>query len=204
MGRAGAGFGRRGRVPVPPAPPTSIREGDLKSRDELEREFDVVGERIATPGASLDLATMPREAADSARARHRLIVTIDETGEVREFVTSGFTPDEPRKLAEWPDVPRLSGPLRDLPGPLRLADPPGRFRARGHADEPVREKTRHGTPMRHRGVRVGNPFLAGREDAPELGAVDEETPERLASQAAAAIGNARTHRREQRARTWGS
>ena len=183
----------------------------MKSRDELAREVEILGERIATLstavlrlGSSLDLATVLQEAADSARtltsARYSLIVTVDETGEVREFVTSGLAPDEHRELAEWPDGPRLFACLRDLPGSFRLSDLPDWFRARGYSDELVRERTLQGTAMRHRGVQVGNFFLAGKEDAPEFSAADEEMLELFASQAAAAIVNARAHQQEQRAR----
>ncbi len=183
----------------------------MKSRDELAREVEVLGARIATLsaavlrlGSSLDLATVLQEAADSARAltsaRYSLIVTVDESGEAREFVTSGLTPDEHRELAEWPDGPRLFAYLRDLPGPFRLADLPDWFRQRGYSDELVREETLQGTAMRHRGARVGNFFLAGKEDAPEFSAADEEMLELFASQAAAAIVNARAHQQERRAR----
>ena len=183
----------------------------MKSRDELESEVEVLGERISTLsaavlrlGSSLDLATVLQEAADSARAltgaRYSLIVTIDEAGEAREFVTSGLTPDEHRELAEWPDGPRLFAYLRDLPGPLRLDDLSGYIRSLGFSDELVRTKTMHGTPMRHRGVQVGNFFLGGKEDAPDFTAADDEMLELFASQAAAAIVNARTHQQEQRAR----
>ena len=78
----------------------------MKSRDEFEREVEFLGERIAAMsaavlrlGSSLDLATVLKEAADSARtltgARYSLIVTVDEAGEARDFVTSGLTPEEP-------------------------------------------------------------------------------------------------------------
>ena len=182
----------------------------MKSRDELEQENEVLAERIATLsaavlrlGSSLELATVLQEAADSARAltgtRYCLIVTVDEAGEAREFVTSGLTPDEHRELAEWPDGPRLFAHLRELPGPLRLDDLSGHIRALGFSDDLVRTKTMHGTPMRHRGVQVGNFFLAGKEAAEEFSAADEEMLELFASQAAAAIVNARAHQQERRA-----
>ena len=184
----------------------------MKSRDELEREVGVLKERISALsaavlrlGSSLDLATVLQEAADSARAltgtRYCLVVTVDEAGEAGEFVTSGLTPDEHREFAEWPDGPRLFARLRDLPGPFRLADLAGHIRALGFSDELVRTKTMHGMSMRHRGVEVGNFFLGGKEDAGEFGAADEEMLELFASQAAAAIVNARTHQHERRARS---
>ena len=183
----------------------------MKSRDELAREIEVLEERIAALsaavlrlGSSLDLATVLQEAADSARAltgmRYCLIVAVDEAGEAREFVTSGLTSDEHRELAEWPDGPKLFAYLRDLPGPFGLDDLAGYIRGLGFSDELVRTKTMHGTPMSHRGVQVGNFFLGGKEGAPDFTAADEEMLMLFASQAAAAIVNARAHEQERRAR----
>ncbi len=183
----------------------------MKSRNELEREVEVLGERISKLsaavlrlGSSLDLDTVLQEAADSARAltgaHYSLIVTIDDSGKPREFVTSGLTPDEHRELAEWPDGPELFANLRDLPGPFKLDDLSKYIRALGFSDELVRTKTLLGMPMRHRGMQVGNFFLAGKVDRPDFIAADEEMLMLFASQAAAAIVNAKTHQQEQRAR----
>ena len=85
--------------------------------------------------ASLDLATVLQEAVDTARAltdsRYGIVTTVDEAGAVRDFVTSGFTPGEKQQFAAWPDGPRLFAHLRDLPGPVRLADLPVYVRALG-------------------------------------------------------------------------
>ena len=183
----------------------------MKSRDELAREVEALGARIATLsaavlrlGSSLDLATVLQEAADSARAltgmRYCLIVAVDEAGEAREFVTSGLTPDEHREMAAWPDGPKLFAHLRDLPAPFKLDDLAGYIRELGFSDELVRTATMHGTPMQHRGVQVGNFFLADKENAPGFSAADEEMLMLFASQAAAAIVNARAHEQERRAR----
>ena len=184
----------------------------MKSRVELAREIEVLEQRISALsaavlrlGSSLELATVLQEAADSARVltatRYCLIVTVDEAGEAREFVTSGFTSDEHQEFVEWPDGPRLFALLRNLPAPFHLDDLSGHIRALGFSDELVRTKTMHGTTMRHRGVDVGTFFLGGKEDAEEFGAADEEMLELFASQAAAAIVNAQAHRQEQRARS---
>ena len=111
------------------------RERRLKSRHELTQEIEALKERasalsaaILRISASLDLATVLQEVVDSARAltgaRYGVIATVDEAGEGSDFVTSGFTPEEHRQYAEWPDGPRLFAHLRDLPGPLRLTDLP--------------------------------------------------------------------------------
>ena len=89
-------------------------------------------------------------------ARYGVIATVDDSGRVRDFVTSGFTPDEHKQLADWPDGPRLFEDLRDLPGPLRLDDLPGYVRALGYSADLMRSQTFQGMPMRHRGEQVGH------------------------------------------------
>ena len=154
--------------------------------------------------ATLDLATVLQEVVDSARAltgaRFGVIVTIDETGVVCDWVTSGFTPEERRQFSEWRDGFRLFVHLRDFPGPLRIADLPDYVHERGFSPELMRSKMLQSMPMHHRGEQVGNFFLAEKTGAEEFTAEDEELLELFASQAAAAIVNARVHTDEQRAR----
>ena len=183
----------------------------MNDRDETTREIEALRERVSKLsaaslriGASLDLGTVLREVVDGARAltgaRYGLIAAVGEAGEVQDFVSSGFTPDEHGQLAAWPDGPALFEHLRDLPGPLRLADLPAYVRSLGYSPDLMRSDTFLGMPMRHRGVHVGNFFLAGKEGAPEFTTEDEEVLVLFASQAASAIANARTHRDERRAR----
>ena len=154
--------------------------------------------------ASLDLETVLNEVIDSARAltgaRFGAIATIDETGTPRDFVTSGFTEAEHRRLAEWSDGPRLFAHFREFDGPLRVADVPAYVRALGFPTDRLPSKTFQGTPMRHRGVHVGNFFLSDKDNGEAFTDADEEILVLFASQAAIAIANARTHRAEWRAR----
>ena len=154
--------------------------------------------------ASLDLETVLNEVVESARAltgaRYGAIATIDEAGAAQDFVTSGFTAKEHRMLVEWPDGPRLFEHFRDLEGPLRIADVPAYVRALGFPTDRLPSKTFQGTPMRHRGVHVGNFYLVEKEGGEAFTDEDEEVLVLFASQAATAIANARTYRAEQRAR----
>ena len=147
---------------------------------------------------------MLNEVVESARAltgaRYGAIATIDEAGVPQDFVTSGFTADEHRKLVEWPDGPRLFEYFRDLPGPLRLADVPEYVRSLGFSPDRLPSRAFQGTPMRHRGVHVGNFYLVEKEGGEAFTDEDEEVLVLFASQAATAIANARTYRAEQRAR----
>ncbi len=155
-------------------------------------------------GSSLDLDTVLREIADSARAltgaRHCAIATVDESGEPVDFVISGFTQDEHRAIAEWSEGPRLFEHFRDLQGPLRIADVPSHVRALGFSPDRLPWGTFQGTPMHHRGIHVGNFYLVEKEGDDPFTDGDEEVLVLFASQAAAAIANARTYRAERQAR----
>ena len=180
------------------------------SRD-LRRRIKALEERLAALSAAvlrvsenLDLDAVLQEVVDSARlltgARYGVIATVDDAGQIDEFVTSGFTPAEQAQMAAWEDGPRLFAHFRDLQAPLRLADLSAYVRALGFSPDLMREDTLLGSPLRHRDVSVGNFFLAGKQGDLEFTATDEEILVLFASQAATAIANARTHRDERHAR----
>ncbi len=179
--------------------------------DDLRRENEALRARSAALNtailrinASLDVDTMLSDVVESARgltgARYGFIVTLDEAGATVGFVFSGLTAEEQQEMLAWPGNARLFEHLRNLPGPLRLADLPAYVRALGMDFTSTLSRTFQGTPMRHRGVDVGHFFLAGKADGKEFTDEDEEVLTLFASHAATAIANARTHRNEQRAR----
>ena len=180
---------------------------DPKQQQESEAQRDLVARlsaAILRINASLEPDTVLREVLDSARAltgaRYGVITTVDEAGQVQDFVSSGIGPEEHRQLAGWSDGPRLFEHFRAQPGALRLDDLPAYVRSLGFSSDLIISKTFQGTPMRHRGQEVGLFFLAGKEDGQTFTPEDEEVLKLFASQAATAIANARTHRDEQRAR----
>ena len=179
--------------------------------DDLGQEIAALRDRgsrlnaaILRISASLDLDTVLREVVDSARAltgaRYGMIATIDAAGAIEEFVAPGLTAEERRHMAEWPHGQAFLEHLLGLAGPLRLADVPAYLRKLGFSEEFGLSKTLQATPMRHRGVHVGHFFLGEKEGGQAFTEDDEEMLVLFASQAAAAIANARTHRDEQRAR----
>ena len=183
----------------------------MNGPEDLRRELRAARQRTAAlsaavlrTNASLDLAAVLQEAVNAARAlsaaRYGIVTTIDETGVVRDFVSSGFTEEEHRQFLDWPDGPKLFAHLRDLPGPVRLTDLPALVSSLGFSPDLMRSKTFQGMPMRHRGVTVGHFFLAEKEGAPAFTDEDEEVLVLFAGQAATAIANARAHRAEQRSR----
>ena len=179
--------------------------------EELRRENAALRQRVARLsaaslriGSSLDLDTVLREIAESARAltgaRYAAIVTVDEAGAPVDFVTSGFTAKQHRAMAEWSDGPRLFEHFRDLDGPLRIADVPAYVRGLGFSAERLPSKTFQGTPMRHRGAHVGNFYIVEKAGGEAFTDEDEEILVLFASQAAGAIANARTYSAERRTR----
>ena len=183
----------------------------LKSREELRNENEALRARAARLteaslriSASLDLPTVLREVVESARsltdARYGLIATVDEAGRPQDVVTSGLTDEEHRQLVRWPDGPRLFEYLRDLPGPLRVADMPTHVQRLGFSGDRLPPGSFLGMPMHRRGLHIGNFYLVEKQGGRTFTDEDEEVLVLFASQAATAIANARTHREERRAR----
>ena len=148
---------------------------------------------------------MLQEAVDSARAltgaRFGIIVTVDGSGEVEVFLTSGITPEDHDRLQELPGRWELFSHFGQLPGPLRLEDFPSYATA---LDLPEFNLLPVGAflsaPIRHGGGNIGYIHLAQDRDGPEFSRTDEETLVLFAAQAALVIANARRYREEQRAR----
>ena len=183
----------------------------MTSTDELRREIETLRERssslnaaILRISASLDPDTVINEVVDSARAltsaRYGAITTIDDAGGLQDIVFSGMSPEQLRRLTDWPDGPRLFEHLRDLETPLRLADMAAWIRSLGFSPEPIPSTTFQATQMRHRGEHLGTFCLGDKEGGDDFTDEDEEVLVLFASQAATAIANARTHRDERRAR----
>ena len=180
------------------------RDNDLqRENDMLRRRTSQLSAAILRINTSLDPDTVLREAVKSARlltaARYSVITTIDEAAQPQDFVTSGFT-DEHRSLEDWRAGPRLFEHLRDVPAPLRIPDLADYVRSLGCSPHLMLSTSFLATPMHHRDVHVGSFFLAGKDGGQEFSDEDEEVLVLFASQAAAAIVNARTYRAEQRGR----
>ena len=90
--------------------------------------------------------------------------------------------------------------LHELPATLRVPDLADYVRALGLAPTPVLSRSFQGTPMHYHGINVGNFFLAEKSGGGRFTEDDEEVLNLFASQASAAIANARTHRDERRVR----
>ena len=187
------------------------REVDLLQQIEALRErlsrLSEAGLRI---NESLDFDTVLQEVLDSARAltraRYGVITLLDESGRVRDFLSSGMTPEEAEGVWGHGSAGlEIFNHLNSFQEPLRLPDLLGHIRSMGLPNlsppMPVGSAIPFlAAPVFHRGERVGNIFLAERERGDEFTREDEETLQMFASQAAMVIANARRYRDERRAR----
>ena len=186
----------------------------LNREDELTRDVAKLRERLARLSeASLritedvDLDIVLRETLDSARslteARRGAMTTLDDTGQLEYFITSGVTEEDHQLLIDLPRGIDFFAYFMSSPEPLRVANFSSHVASMGLPDlgpplGPVGSFL--SVPIRHQGSYVGNLYLSDKLGGGEFTREDEETLVLFASQAALAIANARRHREEQRAR----
>ena len=86
--------------------------------EELRKGISRLSSAILRISSSLDESTVLQEVVDSARtltdSRYGMITTIDDDGQILDFITSGFTPEERQQFVDWPDGPQLFEHFRDL------------------------------------------------------------------------------------------
>ena len=171
----------------------------------LRERFSRLSEASLRISESLDVDTVLHEVAERVRALTDagcvFLATIDDAGQVQDFVTSGLSREEHRRLLELPYGPRLWEYLSRVPGPLRLRDLAAHLVPLGFPDDPTLARSFLGMPIRSRGVHVGAFYLWDKKVGREFTDEDEEVLALFASQAGAAISNARSYRDEHGART---
>ena len=153
---------------------------------------------------TLDLVTVLREVIECAceltSTTRGVITTIDETGAVREFVSTGLTDRAHQRMAAWSDGLRFFTHIRDLKAPLRLTNVAEFAATHRFKSSLLPARAFIGVPLRHHGVHVGNFYLGAKSARGSFDQEDEETLIRFAEPAAAAIVNARAHREERNSR----
>ena len=173
----------------------------------LQERLTRLSEASLSINDSLDPDAVLQRALDSARrligARYGVMTTLDEFGNLEDFLASGMTPGEAQQMWEMPGGMELFEYLRTVPGPLRVPDFAGHARSMGLPEflPPAPMSAFLSVPIRHREDEVGNIHMAKGEPGQEFNREDEETLVMFASQAALVIANSRRYRDERRART---
>ena len=155
---------------------------------------------------SLELNTVLQGVLDSALslngADYGVVNTMNDSGSLEDFFTSGLTEQEKRsRLVRSPESNQFFRYLSGLSGPLRLPDLRSHIRSVGLPDFPLLPVGPYlAVPILHKGAGIGHIHLAKRKQNGEFTVEDEEALVLFASQATLVIANARRYRDEQRAR----
>ena len=140
----------------------------MDQSDELTREIRALRERLSRLSEaslrineSLDFDTVLQGVLDSARsltgARYGVITLRDDGGRIQDFLSSGMTAEEARRLWEMPDGMGLFESLGSITEPLRVRDLLGHVRSLGLSGVP---------PARGGGSRGALPGRAGLPPGP--------------------------------------
>ena len=154
---------------------------------------------------SLDFDQVLQGVLDSAcsltSARYGVMIRFDDVGEVPDFLSYGFSPEDVERLWSAPDRYQVMEAMTNVSEPMRFPDLTAHVRSLGLTlPLPVEVFRCMAAPMFHRGARVGYVFVGDREDGGEFTLADEEILVMFAAQAALVIANAGAYREERRAR----
>ncbi|NJL94178.1 MAG: GAF domain-containing sensor histidine kinase [Anaerolineae bacterium] len=136
--------------------------------------------------------------ADTARALAQtryaaLGVLGEEPAELRQFITSGITPQEARHIIHEPHGRGLLGAIFTEGKPIRINNIANDPRSIGFCQGHPSMHSFLGVPITNRGKRLGNLYLCDRLDGQPFSDQDEEVVALLAAHAAIAIENAYLH-----------
>ena len=166
--------------------------------DDRRRALVEAGIAI-TSELSLDavLQTLIRIAAELTDARYSALGVIDRRGlELERFVTHGLDEPAQKAIGERPRGRGILGVLIKDARPLRLDDLTRDPRSVGFPPNHPPMRSFLGVPVMTRGVAFGNLYLAEKQPAGSFTEEDEEIATLLAAQAAVAIENAGSVRRD--------
>ncbi len=176
----------------------------LDEIESLRTRISELSEASRLVSESLDLNVVLQKVINVARsltgARYGALLTYEQSGGIQDFITSGLSQTEIERLDTSPRGLGLLGFMNEIREPLRLADISRHPRSVGFPDNHPPMKTFLGMPIRYRDEYVGNIYLTEKEGGAEFTSEDEDILVMFASQAGAAISNARRYEEEHRAR----
>lgn len=171
-----------------------------RAQERLEgknRELLALHEAGLAITGDLELETVLQRVVDAARdlvgAHYGALSYLNEGGQIGAFLTSGITREQRAQLGPPPVGHGLLGvTIRDGER-LRLANLGSDPRSIGFPSHHPPMRSLLAVPIISRGEIVGNLYLTEKIGATEFATDDEEILERLATQAALAVENARLH-----------
>jgi signal transduction histidine kinase len=165
---------------------------------KLRAQLELLNEAAIAITAELGLDRVLQRIVDLARdlagARYAALGVPDRQGGLEQFITSGLTPEETKRVGHLPRGDGLLGLLLREPNPIRVADIHADPRSAGFCANHPPMRSFLGVPIVSHGKLLGNLYLTDKIDAAEFGANDEQLIVMLAAHAAIAIDNARLYR----------
>lgn len=135
-------------------------------------------------------------------ARYGALGVLGNSGDLVDFVTSGFSPDQHEAIGELPHGKGILGLLIDEPRPLRLQRLDAHPASYGFPPGHPPMHTFLGVPVRIRGTVFGNLYLTEKVDGATFTVQDGQLVDALARAAGFVIDNARVFARSERRRQW--
>ena len=176
----------------------------LQKIESLRTRLSKLSEASLRVSETLDVNAVLKEVIDNARdltnARYGALLTYEQSGSIQDFITSGLSAEETERLKVLPKGLGLLGYMNEVREPQRLADISRHPKSVGFPENHPPMKTFLGMPIRHRGEHVGNIYLTEKEGGRNFTSEDQDVLVMFASQAGAAIFNARRYREEQKAK----
>ncbi len=169
-------------------------QGQLRRQNEELLALHKAGLAVAAK-LSLDavLKTVVEAARDLVGAKYGALSVIDRGGDIRQFVTSGISPEEREAIGPPPVGHGVLGVVLHEGAHLRLADVRRHPRSQGFPPNHPVMRSLLAVPIECSSPFLGNLYLSEKHDGSLFTERDEETLERFAVQAGIAIDNAHLH-----------
>ncbi|RLV65016.1 Two-component sensor [Streptomyces sp. CBMAI 2042] len=164
-------------------------------------------EAVVSVGRELDLSQVLRRIVEAGAhlvdAQYGALGVIGPDGRsLSQFLTSGMTAEQRRRIGPLPAGHGLLGELIRRPEPLRLSELGTHEASFGFPEHHPPMRTFLGVPIRVRDEVFGNLYLTDKRDGLDFDAEDESVITTLAVAAGVAIDNARLYESAQRRHRW--
>lgn len=167
-----------------------------------EQQLVALHEAALSITSVLDLPTVLRRVVEQSRTvigtRYGALAVLGEDGSIGEFITSGMTEEEVRRLGAPPTGHGLLGLVISEHRPLRLESIAAHPLSVGFPPNHPPMQQLLAVPLSYQGAVVGSLYVTDRLDGRPFDAADQETLERFGAQAATAVANARLYGEVQR------
>jgi len=159
--------------------------------------------------SELSLEAVLQKVVDLSRqvvqARYGALGVLDQEGRIQEFITSGISPKERKRIGRPPEGTGLLGLIMREGRTLRVAEVSAHPQSGGFPPHHPVMHSLLGLPIVYKGRTIGDLYLTDKQGGTEFTEEDQDAVTLFAAQAAVAIENARLYEEERRrAQEWRS